>query len=186
MRREPGTGEPFGATGGAASRGNSRVHRLVLGSPDGIAGTAYGTIVVMGTIVAGSRSGGDPWQLGVVVATTVVVLWLAHVYANGLAESLSASRRLDVAAVSSIARHEASMPLAAVAPVVVLFAGATDVVGDATAVWVSLAVGVATLGAQGFRYAHLERMSRAATVATVAFNLGLGLLIVALKAGVDH
>jgi hypothetical protein len=45
---------------------------------------------------------------------------------------------------------------------------------------------VATLTAQGVRYAQLEHLSRTATIGTVALNLVLGLVIVALKAIVVH
>jgi hypothetical protein len=45
---------------------------------------------------------------------------------------------------------------------------------------------VATLGAQGLRYARSERMARLGTVVAVAVNLGLGLVIVALKVFITH
>ncbi len=49
-----------------------------------IAGTVYGTIVVMGALVAGSKGEADPARLGAIVTGTVVVLWLAHVYSHAL------------------------------------------------------------------------------------------------------
>ena len=60
-----------------------------------IAGTVYGTIVVMATVAAGGKGRVDAWQLAAFVVATVVVLWLAHVYAHGLAESIERGRRLD-------------------------------------------------------------------------------------------
>ena len=66
----------------------SRAKQLVFGSAGGIAGTVYGTIVVMATVTAGSSGGQtDAWRLAVVVVVTVLVLWTAHVYAHGLAEN---------------------------------------------------------------------------------------------------
>jgi hypothetical protein len=38
----------------------------------------------------------------------------------------------------------------------------------------------------GFRYAAADRLGRAGTLVTVGINLGLGLLIVGLKAGLGH
>ena len=66
-------------------------------SPRAIAGAVYGTIVVMATLAAGGsgEANRDAWQLAVFVLATVVVLWLAHVYAHGLAESIERGRRLD-------------------------------------------------------------------------------------------
>jgi hypothetical protein len=45
---------------------------------------------------------------------------------------------------------------------------------------------VATLTAQGVRYARLERLNPVATSISVAVNLGLGLIIVALEAFISH
>ena len=45
---------------------------------------------------------------------------------------------------------------------------------------------MATLGAQGLRYARSQRMARLGTVVAVAVNLGLGLVIVALKVFITH
>ena len=59
-------------------------------------------------------------------------------------------------------------------------------VRDQTAIWLALAVGVATLAVQGIRYARLERLSRTGTVVSVGINLSLGLLIVALKVILAH
>jgi len=75
---------------------HGRAKRLVFGRAGGIAGTVYGTIVVMATVTAGyNGEQTDAWRLAVVVAVTVLVLWIAHVYSDALAESLERGRRLD-------------------------------------------------------------------------------------------
>ena len=67
---------------------------VVLGMGGSIAGTVYGTIVVMAVIAAGSRGEDtNPWQLMTLVTATVLVLWVAHVYAHALSDSLVAGRR---------------------------------------------------------------------------------------------
>ena len=54
---------------------NGRATRLVFGSPGGIAGTVYGTIVVMATVTAGSQGEEtDAGRLAVVVGATALVL----------------------------------------------------------------------------------------------------------------
>jgi hypothetical protein len=45
---------------------------------------------------------------------------------------------------------------------------------------------VVTLGVQGLRYAWVERMSTAGTIAAVSINLALGLVLVLLEAFVAH
>jgi hypothetical protein len=160
---------------------------LFVGTSASIAGTVYGTIVVLSTIVAGEDEYvHNLWKLAEFVATGVVVLWLAHVYAHGLGSSLESGRRLSAPQLFGIARQEASIPLSAVIPVAILALGALAVVNDHTAVRVAIGIGVITLATQGVRYAQLEHLSRTATVLTVALDIALGLSIVALKAWVIH
>ena len=140
----------------------------------------------MGAIVAGAHGVESLWRLDLVVAGTVVVLWLAHVYAHGLGESIHLERRLDRAEFASVARREFAIPLAAVLPVVAIGLGAADVLRKPTAVWLALGIGLVTLAGQGYRYARLEELSRWETVVSVGLNLGLGLAIVALKVVVGH
>ena len=105
----------------------------------------------------------------------MLVLWAAHVYAHALAESLERRRRLDAAELGSVARRELSIPAAAVAPVAALVLAALGVLGTQAAVWLALGVGVVTLGVQGARYATVEQLDRAGTLAAIALNLFLGL-----------
>ena len=141
---------------------------MLFGSRWGIAGSVYGTIVVMGTLTAGSTGGErHAWKLAVATTGTVVVLWLAHVYSHSLGESLERERTVTRREFAAIARREAAIPLAAVAPITVLVFGA---------------LGVVTLAAQGIRYAHAEQLGVTATIVAVSVNMALGLVIVAMKA----
>ena len=155
-------------------------------SPAQIAGTVYGTIVVMGAIAAGAEGTVNAGKLAGIVAGTVLVLWIAHVYSHALAETISLGRRLDRREVASVARRELAIPLAAVAPVSALALGALGILRETTAGWLAMGFGLATLLVQGVRYARVERLSPLGTVVTAAINVGLGLLIVALKAGLAH
>jgi hypothetical protein len=163
------------------------LRNLLHGYHLGLAGTVYGTIVVMATITAGSHGPETvAWELAVAVAVTVLVFWIAHVYAHTLAESLERGRRLDTAEFTSIAKRELAMPLAAVAPVAVLVLSAVGLLKVQTATWLAMGVGVATLAVQGARYAALESLGRAASIVAIALNVALGLVIVGLKALVGH
>ena len=160
---------------------------LFYGSPTTIAGTVYGTIVVLAVLAAGGKAfEHDLWGLTAIVVITVVVLWVAHVYAHGLAESLQLDRRLDAAELGAIARRELAIPLAAVAPTAVLVLGAVGLLRGRTAVWLAVGIGVATLALQGVRYAKVERLGPTGTLVAVALNLALGLAIIALKLVVVH
>ena len=147
----------------------------------------YGTIVVLASLTAGETvSEHDLWRLNAIVAVSVLLLWVAHVYSDGLGESIHAGRRLTAGELARIARREFSIPLAALFPMCAVALGALGVFRERTALWLAVALGVATLTAQGLRYARLERLSRHATIFTVALNVALGLAIVALKAFVTH
>jgi hypothetical protein len=151
-----------------------------------IAGWVYGTIVVMGAVAAGSAGQADPWRLATIVAATVIVLWVAHVYSDAIGESIYAGRRLDRRELSEVARAELTIPLAAVLPVAALVLGAAGVLRESRAIWLALGIGLFSLGVQGFRYAKLERLSPIATLASVAGNLAFGLVIVALEVALSH
>lgn len=153
----------------------------------GVAGSVYGTIVVMAVIAAGSRADDTNfWELAVFVAATVVALWVAHFYAHAFSETLEAKRRLSWDELGRVARREASIPLAAVAPVAALVLGGFEVIGERAAVRLALGIGAATLAALGLRYARLEGLSRLATLVAVCVNLALGLSIVVLEVLLAH
>jgi hypothetical protein len=165
---------------------NRAAKRILAVSRGQIAGTVYGTIVVMAAITAGSEGSAGLWQLSAIVATSVLVIWIAHVYAHGLGESIELGRRLDGPELAAIARRELWIPLAAVAPIAALALGALGVVRETRAVWLAILIALATLMLQGARYAAVERLGRIGILVSIGINTLLGLAIVALKAGLSH
>jgi hypothetical protein len=161
--------------------------RLLLGSTKTISGTVYGTIVVMAALAAGGPGfEDDPWRLLIVVVVTALIFWIAHVYADGLGESIALGRRLDISELKTIARREQSILLAGALPALALLLGALGWIGETFAVWLSLGIATATLAAQGVRYAQVERLGPGGTALTIAVNLALGLAIVAMKVILAH
>ena len=166
---------------------NGVLTRLVFGSRRTIAGTVYGTIVVLAALAAGGKAfQNDLWHLIALVDVTVLVLWIAHVYSHGLGESLQVGRRLDAAELGAIAGRELAIPLSAVAPTAILVLGALGVFKGTTAIWLADGICVLALAVQGLRYALLERLGTVGTLVSVALNLALGLTIVGLKVLVSH
>ena len=160
---------------------------LVFGSRRTIAGTVYGTIVVLAALAAGGKAfQNDLWHLIALVDVTVLVLWIAHVYSHGLGESLQLGRRLDAAELGAIAGRELAIPLSALAPTAILVLGALGVFKGTTAIWLADGICVLALAVQGLRYALLERLTTVGTLISVALNLALGLTIVGLKVLVSH
>ena len=69
---------------------------------------------------------------------------------------------------------------------VALLLGAVGVLSAHTALWAAFGLGLAVLAFQGLTFARVERLRWPQTVAVVAINLGLGVLLVALKLAVSH
>jgi hypothetical protein len=171
----------------SSAQARSSFRELFAGSSETIAGTVYGTIIVMATLVAGAPAFRDDlWHLLAIVVVTTLVFWAAHIYAHGLAESLQLGRRLTGSELVQIAHRERAMGLAVVLPAAALVIGALGVIDGSVAIWLALGLGVAALAAQGVRYARLERMSPTGTAVVVGLNLLLGMSLVILKVLVVH
>jgi hypothetical protein len=164
-----------------------QLKRFILGDRQTIAGTVYGTIIVLSVLAAGAKAYEHRlWHLGAIAAMSTIVLWVAHVYSHGLGESVNAGRRLTAAELAAIARSEYSIVLAAILPIGALALGAAGVVQARSAVQLAFGLGVVTLATQGVRYAKLERLNRAGTIVTVTLNLVIGLALIALEVLVAH
>ena len=165
-----------------SNRRGTFLRQVFYGSRERIAGTIYGTILVMAVLAAGADNRTiDAWELDVLMVSTVLVLWGAHVYAHAIADSVTSGEPLHRRGVTRIARREGSIVLAGVVPGVVLLLGVLGVYSESTAVTIALGLCMLTLGVQGLRYARATRLSALASAVFVMVNLALGLLIVALK-----
>lgn len=166
--------------------GTRSLGRLFGGGDRAIAATVYGTVLAMAALAAGAVEHLSPRQLITVVATTSGVIWLAHVYAHSLGESIEQGHRLDWPEFSAIGRRELPILLAAAAPISVLLLGALGIVGETPDIWLAFGLGFVALALQGARYARVERLGRAGTAAVIAVNLALGGIVVLLKVLVSH
>jgi hypothetical protein len=162
------------------------VHCLFAGGERAIGATVYGTVLALAALAAGAAEHQGPRVLVVLVAVTATVIWIAHVYANGLGESIERGHRLSWWELSAVASREVPILLAAAAPTAALLLGAVGVVQPATAIWIAFGVGLAALAVQGGRYARVEHFGPLATAAAVGANLALGGVVVALKVLISH
>jgi hypothetical protein len=163
----------------------TRLRRTAIG--ERLAGFIYGTIIVMSVLVAGSRAyPDDAGHIAATVAVTSVVFWLAHVYAHGLAHSVAHDEHLSRRELWRIARREASIVGAAVLPVATLLLGAFGAVSTKVAGWIAMGLGLGVLAVTGVVFARVERLGWLGALLVVATNLGLGVVLVALKVFVAH
>jgi hypothetical protein len=147
-----------------------------------LGGFIYGTIVVISAVIAGAKIyPDDPGRVAAFVIVPTFVLWLAHVYAHGLAQSVSHDRHLSRADLGHVARREASILEAGVPPVAALVLGAAGILSEDVAVWLAIGLGLGVLAVQGIVFARVERLGWAASAVVVTLNVGLGVLLVWLK-----
>lgn len=152
-----------------------------------LGGFIYGTIVVLAVVVAGARAyPDDAGRIAALAGVSSLVLWVAHVYAHGLADSVAHDRHLSAAELRYVARREGSIVEAALPPIAALLLGALGVVSTEVAVWLAIGLGLVVLAAQGITFAHVERLGRLGTLLVVAANVGLGVVLVGLKLLLTH
>jgi hypothetical protein len=162
------------------------MHRLLVGGTSNIGGTVYGTVLALAALMAGAAEDLRPQKLALVVATTATVIWVAHVYAEGLGESIERGHRVDRRELTGIARRELPILAAAALPTLVLLLGAVGLIKESTDIWLAFGAGLAALAAQGARYARAEGFGPAGTIAAIALNLALGGFVVVLKVLIAH
>ena len=152
-----------------------------------LGGYIYGTIVVLSTIIGGVQAFKDgAGHIALLVLATTVVFWLAHVYADALADSIHRGEHLTRRELMQIARRESSIIEAAVAPVLLLALGSLGLLSVRTAAWLAFLAGLIVLVTEGFAFARAEKLGALATLVIVAANLTIGLSLVALKLWVTH
>lgn len=152
-----------------------------------LAGFTYGTLVALSMVIAGAKLYPDgPGQITAFVVLTTVALWLAHVYSHTIGQSVSHERRVQLDELRRIARREGAIVEAALPPVVPLLLGAFGVISTQLAIWAAFGLGLAVLAVQGLEFARIEQLGRLGTVVAVAGNVGVGLLLVAVKLVVTH
>ena len=159
---------------------------LLVGGRRGIGGTVYGTVLALAALTAGVAEHLGPEKLVVVVAATASVIWIAHVYAHGLGESIERGQRLGWSELSSLAAREMPILAAAAAPTSILLLGAVGLVKESTDIWLAFAIGLVALAAQGARYARVQNLGPMGTAAAIAVNLALGGIVVGLKVLISH
>jgi hypothetical protein len=165
----------------------ARTASHLVGVDDRIASTVFGTITAMATVAAYGRAFPDsPWTVEELVLSTAIVLWIAHLYTHALSESISEQHALRAAGVRRLAGRELGILLAVIPSTIALLLGALDVIDETASIWLALGLGLGILAFEGVRYARLERLGLTGTFVAVAVNVGIGLLVVVLKAEVLH
>ena len=121
-------------------------------------------------------------QIGALVAVTLVVFYLAHVYAVLMGRWSEEKIVPRWPQWKAELRRQWPMVSIATLPVVVLLLGAFDVVGDRFAINAAFFLCIAGLAGTSWYAAREAGATRAQSVMAVAIAVGIGLAIIALKA----
>jgi hypothetical protein len=140
-------------------------------------GAIYGTIVATALIAATAAGGKSPELILAATVATLLVFWLAHVYADVLDHGLRHGRA-DLKVLGSIMVQELSM-LAAPAPsILFLLLGAVGLFGERLAVLLALWNGVVQLVGWGIDVGRRRGQAWPAALLTGLINGAFGLVIV--------
>lgn len=145
----------------------------------------YGQIIVTSLVAALSLDEGlGPRGILIGVVGTVLVYWLAHVYADGIAAQLVRPGGVTRRAIREILGEDWSIVMAAVPTAVILGLGWIGVLPEETAIDLAIGVGVATLFGLGLLVGRRLGLTPLATLGSAALNGTFGLVIVGLKIAV--
>jgi len=139
----------------------------------------YGVLLVAGMIVVAGSYGGSSWTVFVTVIVTVVVFWLAHLYAGTVAHhGLDHERVVGLReAFRHALRRSSGLLASALIPSFILLLGATEAVKDQTALWLALWSGVVVLAVLGWiaftRRGAAWPIRLAGSLTTAAFGLAM-------------
>ena len=161
------------------SEATARPSRWRIFAPD-TAGAIYGTILAMAVIAGAAVDPGHGRALGLAVAT-LLVFWLAHVYAQSLAHHLQGQNRPSWAAVRAAMAEERPLLEGPVPMLALVALGELGLLEQHRAVRLALWLGVTELVAWGVFYARRQRWSWLAALVAGAVNGLFGLLIVVLE-----
>ena len=162
-----------------ARTGRARWRRLgvIAANPRG---AIYGTIIATSVIAAMAASGKSAALILTATATTLLVFWLAHVYADFVDRGLRYAN-LDLKLLASIMGHELSMLAAPALSILFLLLGAVGVLDEPMAVRLALWNGVVQLVGWGIEVGHRRGQPWPASLLTGLINGAFGLVIIFLE-----
>lgn len=159
----------------------SRPRRFVLSAYSGEHGI-YGVVLTTAMVAIGWDQD-DDLDVIVFVVGTVVVFWLAHLYAAVVASRATEEGRTRPMrdAVRTAARHSGGMIAATLIPVVLLLLGVVGIVSEWTAYYLALWSGVVILAFIGYANSARNHGSVARRLAGAAVTACLGLIVIGLS-----
>lgn len=144
----------------------------------------YGLLLAL-SVIAVTReydSVPAPGRVALSVLITAVVFYFAHVYADLLGRGVSQGQELTAGAVGHAMREHFSLVAVASPLLVVLGAGAMEWIPDRAAIVAATGIALAELAAAGSFAALRRGAGPRGTIVSAAVAVGLGAIVVLLKA----
>jgi hypothetical protein len=143
-------------------------------------GAVYGTIVATSVIAATAAGGKSPRLILAATVATLLVFWLAHVYADFLDHGLRQAR-FHLKVLPGIMARELSMLAAPALSILFLLLGALGVLGERLAIRLALWNGVVQLVGWGVDVGRRRGQAWPGALFTGLVNGAFGLVIVVLE-----
>ena len=151
------------------------------------AGGIYGLLIALSVVTALSlKEHPDAAVMAAAVAGSGLVFWMAHVHAHLVAEWIRADARPSWERVREEAVEQLPLLVAAMPAAIVLTLADRGLFGTAAAVWTVVAISLTALAGWGVMLARAARLGLAGGAFIACVNVGMGLVIVALKVVFAH
>lgn len=177
--QEPTPNEPLDIQG---TVDDSRVLRWAItgGSQNGDSASAvYGTILAASILIA---SYGTALEIFISVIGTGLVFWLAHAHVSVMRRVVRGGQAVTTKDVRRSLTHEWPLVQSSLMPAAPMILAMVGVMSTDNAANLGILICFVSLVAWGIVVARAAELSRRASILAVGVNVGLGLLLVTLKA----
>ncbi|GAA5208878.1 hypothetical protein [Microbacterium kyungheense] len=140
----------------------------------------YGLVLVTALVAVGWEEDTD-FEVLLFVVGTVVIFWLAHIYAAVVASRAEHPAKPMPAAIGDGARHASGMLVAMLVPAALLLLGTVGLVEEYTAYFLALASGIVMLAVIGYANAARNGSSWPWRIAGLVATTLLGMLVIGLS-----
>ena len=140
----------------------------------------YGLVLVTALVAVGWEEDTD-FEVLLFVFGTVVIFWLAHIYAAVVASRAERPAKPLLTAIGDGARHSSGMLIAMLVPAALLLLGALGLVEEYAAYFLALGSGIVLLAVIGYANAARNGSSWPWRIAGLLATTLLGMLVIGLS-----
>jgi hypothetical protein len=151
-----------------------------------IGAAAYGSVLVLAALGAVDVADVAEGHSVALVAGVGVATWIAHLFAEILADHVRHDEPLARPEIRRAAIDGLPILSVTVLPAISLFAGRIDVVDEETARTLAILVALAQLGLVGAIVAHVTDVEARNAWSFAAFVMAVGIAVVVLKVALGH